>query len=413
VEFQEVNRKTGAGDGGGAVSAALERWVSEGLLTREVADVLGRENDAFAGGIRRNTFQYLIAGTAGLLTLVAAAVLLRWSWPHLGPVGQTTLIAVAGVILVLGGMVLEPRRGRAPVGHGLQTAGLAILLMACAYSEKAWANGSPLAVASGLLVISVPLVLAPLSVGRSLVMPAVVTTLGYGYLFLFLVRAGMEGGAALWVVDGVMVLSLVVLGALALRRAAKSDPGVGTQGATPHGGPARVEAHWEMAAFTASLFASPVLILATATGPMRMGEDAVFALDVWWILLAGITLWTVHAAPPALRRSWVPNQLAWTVISGVVLAFWTILGPLNWDPWMAAGAVAGLGGAALWHGLTFDFRQSVLAGCLAMVIAALYFGAESGGAVGVAVALGFTAGLLFWVSGRLGDAVAGAEGVPS
>ena len=412
-----MNKKTGAGDGGGAVTAALERWVSDGLLTPEVADVLRRENDAFAGESRRGTFQYFIAGTAGLLTLVAAAVLLRWSWPHLGPVGQTGLIAGAGVVLVLGGMVLEPRRGRAPVGHGLQTAGLTILLMAYAYSERAWSNGSPLAIAMGLLVISVPLVLAPLSVGRSLVMPAVVTTLGYGYLFLFLVRAGMDGEAALWVVDGVMVLSLMVLGALSLRRGADSDPGGWTQGAATHGGApgahGNVAAHWEMAAFTASLFAAPILILATATGPLRMGDDAVFALDVWWILLAGITLWTVHAAPVALRRSWVPNQLAWTVISGVVLAFWTILGPLNGDPWMAAGGVAGLGGAALWHGLTFDFRQSVVSGCLAMVIAALYFGAESGGAVGVAVALGFTAGLLFWVSGRLGDPVERGEGVPS
>jgi len=399
------------------VTAALERWVSEGLLTPEVADVLRRENDAFAGGIRRSTFQYLIAGTAGMLTLIAVAVLLRWSWPHLGPVGQTTLIAGGGVVLALGGVVLELRPGRAPVGHGLQTAGLTILLMAYAYSERAWANGSPLAIALGLLVISVPLVLAPLSVGRSLVMPAVVTTLGYGYLFLFLVRAGMDAEPALWVVDGVMVLSLVVLGALALRRAADAHPGEWPQGLDTvgggRGGPGNVDAHWEMAAFTASLFASPVLILATATGPLRMGDDAVFALDVWWILLGVITLWTVHAAPPALRRSWVPNQLAWTVLSGVVLAFWTILGPMDGDPWMAAGAVAALGGASLWHGLTFDFRQSVFAGCIAMTIAAFYFGAESGGAVGVAVALGFTAGLLFWVSGRLGDALARPGGVPS
>lgn len=372
------------------MAAALERWVQSGLMTPEQADVLGRENDDFTGDQRRNWVQYIVSATAGVLTIIAAGVFLGWSWPHLGDVTRTGVIAVGGVALLLGGMFLERRPGRVPVGYMMQTAGLAVLLMAYVYSERAWENGSLLAIGLGIPVLSLPLVLAPLTIRRNAVMPAVVTTLGYAYLLVFLVRTGLDEEAALWIVDGVMVLSLVVLGLLALIRA--RDPEV--EEGWSEGG-------WEPAAFSATLLASPILIMITALGPLNWDENAVFALDLWWVFLMAVTLWTIHLAPPSLRRAWVPPQLAWAVFCGIVLAFWTILGPLDGDPWMAAGAVGALGAASLWHGLAFELRETVVSGCVALVVAAWYFGIESG-ALGTVVALGFTAGLLFWVSGRVG-----------
>ena len=372
------------------MAAALERWVRSGLLTPEQADVLGRENDDFSGQARRSWVQYIVSATAGVLTIIATGVFLGWSWPHLGEVTRTGVIAVGGVGLLLGGLFLERRPGRVPVGYMMQTAGLAVLLMAYVYSERAWENGSLLAIVLGIPVLSLPLVLAPLTIRRNPVMPAIVTTLGYAYLFVFLVRTGLDAEAALWIVDGVMVLSLLVLGGLALIRARDPD---GNGDASDHA--------WEPAAFSATLLASPILIMMTALGPLNLDDNAVFALDLWWVLLLAVTLWTIHLAPVPLRRSWVPPQLAWAVLCGIVLAFWTILGPLDGDPWMAAGAVGALGAASLWHGLTFQLRETVVSGCVALVVAAWYFGIESG-ALGTVVALGFTAGLLFWVSGRVG-----------
>jgi len=384
-----VIRRSGTGDGGEAVAAALERWVRSGLMTPEQAEVLARENEEVSGQERRSWVQYAVSATAGLLTIIAAGVFLGWSWPHLGDVTRTGVIAVAGVGLLLGGLVLERRPGRTPVGYMMQTAGLAVLLMAYVYSERAWESGSVLAIALGLPILSVPLVLAPLTVRRNAVMPAVLITLGYAYLFVFLARAGVDEEAALWILNGVMILSLLVLGALALARADDSrEPGA-------------IEP-WEPASFCASLLASPVLILATALGPLRLDENAVFPLDLWWILLVGLTLWMLHLAPPSLRRPWVPRQLAWAVLCGIVLTFWTILGPLDGDPWMVAAGVGSLGGGSLWHGLTFQLRDTVISGCVALVVGAWYIGLESG-ALGTVVALGFTAALLFWVSGRAGD----------
>jgi hypothetical protein len=384
------------------VVAALERWVRSGLLTPEQADVLGQEHAGFSGEERRDWVQYMVSATAGVLTLLAAGVLTSWGWPHLGEVTRTGVIAVGGVGLLLGGLVLERRPGRVPVGTMMPTAGLGVLLMAYVYSERAWENGSLLSILIGIPVLSIPLLLAPLSVRRNAVMPAVVTTLGYAYLFVFLVRSGLDEEAALWVVDGVMVLSLLVLGAMAVARGA-DPPG---EGSLEAGEP------WEPAAFAATLLASPILIMLTALGPLNLGENAVLALDLWWMVLVGVTLWMMHLAPLSLRRGWIPRQLAWAVCCGIVLAFWTILGPLDGSPWMAAAAVGALGTASLWHGLAFQVRDTVISGCLALVIAAWYLGIEAG-ALGAAVALGFTAGLLFWVSGRLGDAAAGVEGVPS
>lgn len=389
-----MTRRRGTGDGGGAVEAALERWVRTGLMTPEQAEVLARENQEVSHEAGRSWVQYIVSATAGLLTLIAAGVFLGWSWPHLGNATRTGVIAVGGVGLLLGGLALERRPGRVPVGYMMQTAGLAVLLLAYVYSRHVWENGSVLAIALGLPVLALPLVLAPLTVRRNAVMPAVLTTLGYGYLMVFLVRAGVDEEAALWIVDGVMALSLVVLGGLALAR-----------GADPPEGPRNIEP-WEPAAFSASLLASPILILATALGPLDLDENAVLALDVWWVLLMAVTLWTIHLAPPSLRRAWVPKQLAWAVLCGVVLAFWTFLGPLDADPWVAAAGVGALGGASLWHGLTFQLRDTVISGCVALVVAAWYFGIESG-ALGTVVALGFTAGLLFWVSGRAGANRAG------
>lgn len=389
----------------GPVERALDGWVARGLLDPATAALL-REDAARVRGERRRRFaRFLLAATGGVVTVIAVGVLFGWAWPHLGPGWRSAALGLVGGALALAGAIVERSPGREAPGYGLQTAGLVLVLAGFAYSEAAWENGSPGALVVGAVALALPLVLAPLAVRRNAVMPAVLTVLGYAFLFVFLVRvADLGADTSLWVLDAVLLGSLLVLASRLQRWAT----GVG---ATP-GGLAHEDAPlpppWELGAFTASLHAAPVAILMTAVGPLRMGDRAALPLDAWWIIMTALTLWAIHGAPLVLRRPWVPRQLAWSVVSGMVLGFWTVLGTLDGPPFAAALVVGGLGAAALWHALAHGIRETIAAGCVALVAAAWYFGAESAGAPGAAAALAFTAVLLFRVSGRLGRP--GADG---
>jgi hypothetical protein len=403
-----------SGDGGkgreGPVERALGRWVGMGLLDPATGARLLEDARRVRAERRQRFAQAFVAGTAGTVTVIAAGVFFGWAWPHLGPGGRSAALGITGGLLALLGLRVEQRPGRGPAGYALQSAGLLLVLVAFAYSEGAWGNGSPGALLVGGIALAVPLLMAPMAVRRNRVMPAVLTVLGYGFLFVFLVRvADLGADLSLWVLNGVLLASLLVLGLRVRRwwaRTSRTDQVPGEDDLPPDG------PGWELGAFTASIHAAPILILATAVGPMRMGDESVIALDVWWVIMTGLTLWAIHRAPVPIRRPWVPRQLAWSVFSGVVLGFWTVLGALDGPPWAAALVVAALGAATLWHALTQGIRETIAHGCLALIAAAWYFGAESAGAPGAAAALGFTALLLFWISGRLGrwpEAGAGAE----
>lgn len=403
----------------GPVERAIRRWVELGLLDLETAARLEADAVQVRARARQRFIQYVLAATAALVTVIAGGVLFSWVYPELGVGARSVLLGALGGALAAAGVLLEGARERAPAGYALQTAGLVLVLVAYAHSESVWGNGSLPALLAGALVLAVPLVMAPLAAGRNPVMPAVLTALGYAFLLLFLVRGvGIQADEALWVLNGVLLLSMGVLAwrirkrTLAVVAPAPAE-GVGTDagnpaildplpGPDPSWDPGRRPLGWELGAFTAALHVAPVLILATALGPLGLRDRAVLPLDVWWLGLTGLTLWAIHGAPPVLRRPWIPRQLGWAVVLGVVLASWTVMGPLGGSARAAGAAVAALGALALWHALSAGIRETVAPACLALVAAALYVGAESGGAPGAALALGASAALLYWVSGRLG-----------
>lgn len=400
AELEHMTRKESERGREGPVERAIDRWVDQGLMDADLAGRLREDARQVRSERRRRFSQFVVAATGGIVTVIAAAVLFTWAWPHLGAGGRSAVMGGVGGALALLGLRVEGSPTRAPAGYGLQTAGLLLVLAAFAYSERAWDNGTPGAVVAGLAALVLPLVMAPLAVRRNAVMPAVLTVLGYAFLFVFLVRVvDLDEELALWVLDGVLLGSVLVLG---LRVARWTASVAGTEDVRPG---------WELGAFTASIQAAPILIFATATGPLRLREGAVFPLDAWWVLMTGLTLWAVHAAPPALRRPWIPRQLAWSVLAGIILGFWTVLEGLDGPSWAAALVVGGLGAATLWHALSFGVRETVAWGCVALIAAAWYYGAEAGGAPGAAAALAFTAALLFWISGRLG--VRGGDGAPA
>ena len=376
-----------------SVREAIRRWVDAGLVDREKARVLLAEVEESETRGRRRFTQLAVAGTGGVVLVVAVGAFLAWSWPVMPAGARTAVLVAVALVLHSLGALLEPGERSRALGWVLETTALAVLLVALAYSERAWPDRSPGAVVVGLLCLVVPLVLTPLSVRRGHVMPAVNAAFGYGFLYLFLDRSlGLPSDRIIWALDGVAAASIAVL----LAHIVRSPPGE--------------DRSWVLGVLLTSLWAGFVLVLFTGLGPLDLEEDAVFPLDAWLAAVAGLTLWGMHGAPAPLRRPWYGRQLAWTLLLGIPLTFWTFLGGLESSPWTAAAGVGVFGAGVLWYGLREGDRPILLVGCVALVSGAWYLAVERGEGLGAAGALAFTGALLFWVSSRLGSGPGEAAG---
>lgn len=166
--------------------------------------------------------------------------------------------------------------------------------------------------------------------------------------------------------------------------------------------PSGDEHPWALNAFVSAVYAGFVLVCVTALGPLGMREDAVFALDLWLALVAWLTLWGIHQAPPGLRRDWFGRQLAFAVVAWIPLGFFTALVAMDGPPELAVMMVGGAGVAAFLYADRTGAWWVMAASALAFVSALWYWGVERAGALGAVMALGVTAALLFWLSGHWG-----------
>ena len=368
-----------------SVEAALERWTQGGLITSEQADTLRAEARAHEARAGRRGFQYVLASTAAAIVLIAAGVLADWMWPRIGLASRSLILMAVGFGVHFLGLQLEPSTRWRPAGYLMQTAGLLVLLGAFMYSEGAWPDLSAVAITIGIFGLVLPLLLTYRAVGRDPFMPAVHVALGFAFLAVFLERATpLSDDAIVWTLDG--VLALVVLGLVLRLRGSTGEPGE----------------EWALNAFVAALYAGLVLIVFTAAGPLDLDESTAWALDLWLAIVAALTLWGIHRAPPALQRGWFAQQLALCVVYAIPLAFYTVLETLDLGAEAAALVVGGIGGLAMAYGLEREERSVVVAGCLGVLAAAWYYGIDRGGALGAVAALAATAALLFWLSARLG-----------
>jgi len=361
---------------------AIEDWRRRGMISDDLAKTLHMDAEGVARERGRAQLQYALGSTAGFILLLAAGAFVARNWGTLDVTMRCGVLAAVGVALVLGARLLERRARMEPVALLLRASGLAVLMAAYVYSDNAWEVGSIGAIVVGVASLLTPL-LSLLSGSTDRPGPTAVNTIAaYGFLAIFLNRVGVHQDSVVWILDAIMLASLLVLG---WRLRTKGD----------HPGLSR-----SLTAFIASLFGGMVLVWMTVAGPLDAGDDAVWALDAWWALMVVVLLWGLHASPSYLRRQWYDDLLGACVVIAIPLAFWT-LSELGFSSrWSGIGPGL-LGGLGLGYGLRHS-RTVVWASCLALLAAAIAI-ADVGNrnAASIVLILGATAGLLFWVAARL------------
>lgn len=365
------------------VLRALRRWEAKGLLTAELGRVLEGEVREEIQGESGRWAQFALAATGGSVLIIAGGTFLAWVWPEMGYAGQSLTLGVVGaLVLGLGVRTLGSPR-LIPVAYLLQLAASILLVMALAYSENAWPDRTPGGILVGILALLLPGLLIALALRKDAVLAALQSVLAFLFLFLFLDRAlglGME--ASLWILDGVGLLGLAWLGYRL------KDPG---------------SPPWVLNTLTAILYAS--LVLAFLTGDIIWDMEAMVMIpaDLWLLTVAGISVWALQEeAPDHIKRDWYERQLAYCILLAIPFAFITMLETLDLTTTPTALTVAGIGVLGLWYSLPRGMRGVLLASCLALLIAAWYYGAEMAGALGAVLALLAMSVVLFWGAWKVG-----------
>lgn len=366
-----------------SVQDAIRRWERAGLVDTDTAEALREDVRQHSEQRSGRLAQYLLATAGATVLVIAGGVFIDWAWPILGDGARTGLLAALGVGVIAGGIHLESRSTWVPAALLMQTGGIALILSAYIYSERAWEPESTLGVIVGLVSLTAPIVLAGRAMKRDVVMPAVNMTASLVFLAIFLERSTpLSGDNLVWTLDAVLVSAIVVF-ARVLRR-------------DPEG-----ETHpWALNAFVAAMGGGFILVAITAFETLDLSDSGWLALDAWLALSVGITLWGLHRAPEGLRKGWFEYALAlqlfgWIWLGGATVEF-TFDGPVETFVLLVSGVAV----AAFVHADRHHLQRLMGMATLAFVIPIWIWAIDRGGALGGVLALLGTAGLLFWASGR-------------
>lgn len=366
----------------GPILRALDRWEKKGHLPSELAASLRSEVEEHRTRESRQWSQYALAATGGAVLIIAGATFLTWAWPEMGFGGQSVTLGIVGLFILAVGFRLHRMGSLGAVAFPLLMAGPVLILLAIAYSENAWDDGSLGGILSGVLALVVPLVLVGYYLRKDPVIAALQAAFSFLFFFLFLDRTfGLSQVTCLWILDGVLLAGLVYL-AFRVR-----DP---------------KEPEWVLNLFMAFLYVTPVLLVFTGELVWNLDERVIYPLDLWLITVAGLSLWALQdSAPVHLPKDWYERQLAYGILVGIPFALMTTLEVLDTSPHLAALSVAVIGGLGLWFAIPRGSRPVLITSCIALLIAAWYYGAEMAGALGAVVALTVMSGVLFFGASRI------------
>ncbi len=369
-----------------AVLEAIERWTTASIIDQETADQLRSAESKHDLAATARLSQYVLATSGAAVLLIAGGVFLEWAWPTLDDVGRTITLAVTGVAVSAAGITLEARGRWAPSSFALQLAGVGLLLTAYVWSERAWPDQSLYATIFGASALFVPGTLIWRSVkSRNALLPGIHFAAGLGFLAIFFDRSTpLSGDSIIWVLDGVLVLTTMILGRLL------------SAGSEYEG------KEWALNAFITSMGVGFVLVTLTATGPLGM-EDPMLALDAWWALAVGLTVWGLAAERAPAEHGGLQYLLALEVLGWIPLGMATARETLNQGPGLATLLVSGGAVAAYLYADRSGFTPVLAAAAIAFVLPIWGWAVEAGGATGGIAALTLTAGALFWAAGRRGS----------
>lgn len=362
---------------------AIDRWRRDGLVDGDLAERLRAEVVVAERAHTREASRYVLAVTGAIVLLLAAGAFMSWAWPRMEEPARAGFLAAAGVALRLLGARFEGRVRWTPAAYLLQSAGLALFLIALLYSENAWPDRSVAAVllATGGMVFA--LVAAVRSLRSAAVMPAVHLAFGLAYLAVFLDRSlEMDTNQVILVLDAVVVGLLVALMALVRRD------------------PTGEEVPWALESFLVALYAGLVMVWTTTVEIFGVGDGATLPIAAWFWLIVAVTVWGIERAPPGMRRGWYPRHLAWLCLLWIPLGFWTAADVTGGSDLARVLFVSGPGIAAFLYADRRSWQRVMQAAALCFIAGLWYWAVEAAGALGAVGALVATAALLFWLSGR-------------
>jgi hypothetical protein len=365
------------------VLRALGRWETKDLISPNLAGSLREEVEGELEGESQRWAQFTLAATGGAILIIAGATFLAWVWPEMGYASQSLTLGVIGILVLGAGVRLLGPPRLIPVAYLLQISAPVLIIMALAYSENAWPDQTFGGVVAGVVSLAFPLVIISLALRKDPVLGALQAVFSFLFLFLFLDRAlGLDMRTSLWVLDGVGLLGLGWLG-YRLR-----DP----QGPD-----------WTLDTFLALLYASLILIFISGEVLWDLESFIIIPADVWLLTVAGISVWAMQEGVPVhLERDWYERQLAYCIVLAIPFTMMTTLEAMRAGPTTTALTLAAIGGAGLWYSIPRGMRWVLATSCLALLIAAWYYGAEKAGALGAVLALVGMSVILFWGSFKLG-----------
>lgn len=377
------------------VEDAIRRWQAKGLIDSSLARALSEENAATALVEQRREGEHTIDAVGAVVLFIGLVVFFVWAWPHLAETTRVFGLFGAGAALFAAGSLIAARTTMTPAGHALQAIGTVVLLGSYIYSEEAWQQATRPAQAVGLVSVITPFVLARLGLGRAPLTAAVAVAAGFTFLYTGLARATTSGpNPIIWTLDAALVALLAWLWFRTQRLRRVLDP-------------------VEIAVLTIGLVVGLLFTLLTAIGPLGMERWAVLPLDAWVLLVLALGFAGLRLDSPPVPHAWLSQIIGGTALLSIGLAFWTIALAAELPYQVTALLVGGLGALWIGVGLRISLGALVQVGALSVISAAWYFSMNAGGALTAAAALAVTAGVLFWVSGRMRGATRSPASPPS
>jgi protein-S-isoprenylcysteine O-methyltransferase Ste14 len=126
------------------------------------------------------------------------------------------------------------------------------------------------------------------------------------------------------------------------------------------------------------IWAGAISVSCLTTG-MHALVDVAAAVACWiafrsyhrlWGTLRRLTLWGIHAAPPALQRAWYEWQLGLVVLAAIPLFMFTSQEVWDAPAELTALIVGGLGALGLFYAIRVGARTTLIASCIAVLAAA-------------------------------------------